>query len=50
MFLSNKKSQVTTLSPATKLIGVIILGVVLLLIIYFAFKDKLTEILVSNYI
>lgn len=49
-FTRNKKGQSTTMAPATKLIAVILLGVLLFLIIYFAVSGKLDEILVSEYI
>ncbi len=47
---SNKKSQSTPLSPATHLIVIILLSLALLLVIYFAFREKLGEILTSNFL
>ncbi len=45
-----KKAQTTTMEPATRLIGVILLGVVIFLLIYFAISGKLSQILVSDFI
>ena len=44
-----KKAQATPISSTTKLIGVIILSVALLLIIMYASREKLSEILVSKF-